>query len=143
MMKISRPMKLCAVTLFAMLTLAGCSGQKPVEVKQGTTPVSDAQKSVKVSDFKAMDKGNDYQTGWTQLDNSIEISLSGPKDCLPAVDHAVRDGKTVSIWLKPSKSSCSNEKAIAFSTVEDAKDIEAVEVYDSGYTTPFELFQKK
>jgi hypothetical protein len=142
MMKISKPLRLSAVALLAAITLVGCAGEKPVEVKQNVSPVSEAQKSIKVSDFKKNEKGEEYRTGWTQLENSIEISLSGPKDCLPAVEKATRDGKAVSIWLKPNKADCSNEQAIAYSTVEDAKDIETVDVYESGYTDPFPLFKK-
>jgi hypothetical protein len=143
MKKLSRPLQAGAVVLFAAIALTGCVGEKPVEVKQNTAPVSEAQKSVKVTDVKKTDqKGEEYRTGWTQLENSIEVSLSGPKDCLPAVDHATRDGKTVSIWLKANKSDCSNEQAIAYSTIEDAKDIEDVEVYEAGYDTPFKIFKK-
>lgn len=136
-------MQMSAVAVLAALTLVGCAGEKPVEVKQSVAPVSEAQKTVKVNDLKHPQKGDDYQTGWTQLDNSIEVSLSGPKDCLPVVDHAVRNDKTVSIWLKASKSDCSNEQAITYSTIEDAKDIQNVEVFEAGYTKSFPLFQKK
>lgn len=145
MKKLSKPFQVGAIALFAALALAGCAGEKPVEVKQSVSPVSEAQKSVKTTDFKKLEdqKGEEYRTGWTQLENSIEISLSGPKDCLPAVDHATREGKKVSVWLKASKADCSNEQAIAYSTIEDAKDIEDVEVYEAGYDTPFKLFVKE
>lgn len=140
-MKISKPLQLSAVALLAALALVGC-GEKPVEVKPNVTPVTEAQKSVKVTDFKKNETGEEYRTGWTQLENSIEISLSGPKDCLPVIDKAAREGKTVSIWLKDSKDDCSNEQAIAYSTIEDSKDIEKVEVYESGYSESFPLFKK-
>lgn len=142
-MKISKPVQMSAVALFAALTLVGCAGEKPVEVKQNVAPVSQAQKEVKVSDLKKDQKGDDYRTGWTQLDNSIEVSLSGPKDCLPVVDHAVRNDKTVSIWLKAGKQDCSQEQAIAYSTIDDAKDIKNVEVFEAGYTKSFPIFEKK
>lgn len=140
-MKISKPLQLSAVALLAALALVGC-GEKPVEVKPNVAPVTEAQKSVKVTDFKKNETGEEYRTGWTQLENSIEISLSGPKDCLPVIDKAAREGKTVSIWLKDSKNDCSNEQAIAYSTIEDSKDIEKVEVYESGYSESFPLFKK-
>lgn len=140
-MKISKPLQLSAVVLLAALALVGC-GEKPVEVKPNVAPVTEAQKSVKVTDFKKNETGEEYRTGWTQLENSIEISLSGPKDCLPVIDKAAREGKTVSIWLKDSKDDCSNEQAIAYSTIEDSKDIEKVEVYESGYSESFPLFKK-
>lgn len=140
-MKISKSLQLSAFALLASLALVGC-GEKPVEVKPNVAPVTEAQKSVKVSDFKKMETGEDYRTGWTQLENSIEISLSGPKDCLPVIDKAAREGKTVSIWLKDSKDDCSNDQAIVYSTIEDAKDIEKVQIYESGYTEPFPMFEK-
>ena len=130
--------------LLASLALTGCGeSEKPVEVKPAETAVSTPQKTLKANDSKDMKVGPEYQTGWTQLENSIEVSLSGPEDCRPQIDRAVRNDKTVSIWLKDAGDDCSSQNVITFSTIEDAKDIEKVEVFEAGYDYSFELLKKE
>jgi hypothetical protein len=130
-----------------MLAMAGCQqGEKPVEVKPVQTPSSSVQKEVKASDPKKPQEeqdGAEFQTGWTQLENSIELSLSGPENCLPTVDRAVVEDKTVSIWLKDMGDDCANTNVITYSTIDDAKDIERVQVYEAGYDYSFELNKKE
>lgn len=142
MKKISKPAMIGAVSLLAALTLTGCMGERPVDVAPVETPVSEQQKAVIVTplDGSGKDKTS-TQTGWTQLKDSIEVSLSGPEDCLPEIEKAVRDGKTVSLYLKDGKDDCTNTKAITYFTVEDAKNIEKVQMYEAGYKIPFEMFK--
>jgi hypothetical protein len=146
MKKISKPVMIGAAGLL-MLAMAGCQqGEKPVEVKPVQTPSSSVQKEVKASDPKKPQEeqdGAEFQTGWTQLENSIELSLSGPENCLPTVDRAVVEDKTVSIWLKDMGDDCANTNVITYSTIDDAKDIERVQVYEAGYDYSFELNKKE
>lgn len=141
MKKISRPVMIGAVSLLAALTMTGCMGEKPVEVVPVETPVSEEQKTLKIGPMNEVGTRSDVRTGWTQLEDSIEVSISGAENCLPEIEKAVRDGKTVSLHLKETSDDCSSTTAITYATIEDAKNIEKVQMYQAGYKIPFELFE--
>ena len=106
------------------------------------TPVTEAQKSVKVTISRRMKKARNTEPAGLNWKTPLKSPFPGPKDCLPAWTRQHGEGKTVSIWLKPNKADCSNEQAIAYSTIEDSKDIEKVDVYEAGYSESFPLFKK-
>jgi hypothetical protein len=148
MKKLSKPLMIgvgavvaILFTVLAVFIVANEVAERPVEAQSVQTPASEVQKAVKVTDPKSMKVDKNFQTGWTQLEDSIEISLSGPDNCLPEIEKATREGKTVSIWLKDKGDDCTNTTAVVYSTIEDAKDVEKVQMYQAGYRMPFELFE--
>lgn len=122
--------------LLAVIALTACAGEKPVTPVENKTPVSEFNKSIKTDD------PNKVETGWSQLEDSIEISLSGAENCLPEIEKASKNGSTVSIHLKETSDDCSSKVQVNYYTIEDAKNIERVEIYEFGYADPFELHKK-
>jgi hypothetical protein len=149
MKKITKPVLIWAgagllvlVVLIALFSKWDYSREKPVPVTEVDAPVSEVQKSIKTSPPSKMELGQEYRTGWTQLEDSIEISLSGPDNCLPTIEKASMKEKTVSIWLKETPDNCTDTSVVSYSTIDNAKDIENVEMYEAGYPEPFTLYEK-
>lgn len=141
MKKRSNMLLVSSVGLLTAFALAGCAGEKPVEVKPVEVPVSAEQKALTVTKPRTMKPEDSVQTGWTQLEDSIEISLTGPDNCQPVIEKASKEGKTVSIWLKDVGDDCTNTTVVTYSTIADAKDIETVKMYEAGYKMPIQLFK--
>ena len=129
------------LVIIVVLSVITLTGSRQVAVKEVQAPVSDAQKTVKASDPKKMETGAQYQTGWTQLEKSIEVSMSSPEDCIPGVEKVIREGTTVTIYLQGTKSDCSNTNIITYRTIEDAANIQHVYVFEAGYPTAYEIFK--
>lgn len=119
----------------AALLLTGCGQEKPVEYKMESEPSTQWHKA----EAKNVEGLEGMATGWVQMEDSIAVSLSGPDNCLPKIDKVSKKGKVVSIYLKDSADDCSTNIQAEYTTIEDVKKVERVEVFEAGYSTSFEL----
>lgn len=150
MKKVSKPVLiwsavglLVVAVLIALFVFIDNKVEKPVEIQSVETPVSEVQQSVKVSPPNKMENGEEFRTGWTQVENGVEFSLSGSEGCTPEVEKATKKGSELFVWLKESPDDCSNTVGtLAYTTLEGVKGIERFWVYESGYPEPFELHEK-
>ena len=130
-----------AAAVLAVLALTGCSssGQAPAAAP---VPLAAKAEPTPVTSFHAAQagkSGDDLQTGWVQDGKNVQMSLSGPDNCLPQVDHITDSGGVISVYLKSIPDTCSNNVIAAYTTIEDAPNTTKVDVYQYGYVTPFEL----
>lgn len=137
-MKTTKLLATTAAGLLAVLALAGCGGEKPVEYVTTEKPITDFHKSEASEKLEP----NSLQTGWVQEKDSLQLSLAGTDNCLPEIDRASKDGKLVSIYLKEiTNKDCGSDLKVAYFTLDGVKKVESVEIYEFGYDTSFPLLK--
>lgn len=144
MKKLSKTLLMAAG--IAALTVTGCSNDpEPVPYKTVEQPESEwhqEQQEILATSEASAESLMNFQTGWVQKDDSIEVSLSSPDNCQPAVEKVSKQGKVVSIYLKETPDDCSTNIIATYFTIEEVKEPEKVQIFEAGYDIPYEIFQQ-